>query len=66
MPNYWEKRKKLSYYSKIIEICSEILKNNENYSIIDFGCKNTEVIFDLKCDKKFLLDKKININHIKN
>jgi len=56
--NYWNRRKELTYYSKIIEICSEMLKNNENYSIIDFGCKNTEVIFDLKCDKKFLLDKK--------
>ena len=55
--HYWNRRKGFAYYSKIIEICSEILKNNENYSIIDFGCKNTEVIFDLECDKKFLLDK---------
>ena len=55
---YWNKRQHLAYYKKIIEICSKILKNNENYSIIDFGCKNTEVIFDLKCNKKFLLDKR--------
>ena len=53
---YWNKRQHFLYYKKIVEICSKILEGNENYSIIDFGCKNTEVIFDLKCDKKFLLD----------
>jgi SAM-dependent methyltransferase len=60
MPNshYWRKRKEFSYYCKIQDICSEALINNENYSIIDFGCANTELIFNLKCNKKFLLDKK--------
>lgn len=54
--NYWLRRQNFLYYAKIIEICSEILKNNINYSIIDFGCKNTEIIFELKCNKKFLFD----------
>ena len=54
---YWARRKAEPYYAKIIDICSNILINNENYSIIDFGCANTEVIFDLKCNKKFLSDK---------
>jgi len=56
MCNYWTRRKDANYYRVVIEICSNILINNQHYSIIDFGCKNTEVIFDLKCDKKFLLD----------
>jgi SAM-dependent methyltransferase len=60
--NYWKRRKELSYYKKIVDICSEILINNENYSIIDFGCRNTEIIFDLKCNKKFLLDKNNSYN----
>lgn len=60
--NYWKKRMGLVYYKKIIDICSEILIDNKNYSIIDFGCRNTELIFDLKCDKKFLLDKKNTYN----
>jgi hypothetical protein len=54
---YWKKRKNLLYYKKILEICSKILEDNENYSVIDFGCHNTELIFDLKCNNKFLLDK---------
>ena len=58
MPNYWERRKGHDYYKLVKAICSKILLNNKHYSIIDFGCKNTEVIFDLECDKKFLLDKK--------
>jgi SAM-dependent methyltransferase len=58
MANYWERRKGQDYYKLVKAICSKILLNNKHYSIIDFGCKNTEVIFDLKCDKKFLLDKK--------
>jgi len=58
MENYWERRKELLYYKKIIDICSKILKNNKNYSIIDFGCKDTELFFDLECKNKFLLDKK--------
>lgn len=58
MDSYWRRRSGLAYYQKIVEICSEILKNNENYSIIDFGCRNTEVIFNFKSKKKFLLDKK--------
>jgi 2-polyprenyl-3-methyl-5-hydroxy-6-metoxy-1,4-benzoquinol methylase len=58
MSNYWERRKNNDYYKLVKAICSKILINNKNYSIIDFGCRNTEIIFDLKCDKKFLLDKK--------
>jgi SAM-dependent methyltransferase len=58
MKSYWTDRKNFLYYKKIIEICSEIIKDNKNYSIIDFGCKNTEIIFNLKCDKKFLLDRR--------
>ena len=54
---YWKRRKNLLYYKKILEICSKILEGNENYSIIDFGCFNTELIFNLKCNNKFLLDK---------
>jgi SAM-dependent methyltransferase len=56
METYWGKRKNYEYYKKVIEICSEISKNNKDYSIIDFGCKDTEVIFDLNYSKKFLLD----------
>jgi len=54
---YWENRKNFLYYKKILEICSKILEVNDNYSIIDFGCFNTELIFNLKCNHKFLLDK---------
>jgi 2-polyprenyl-3-methyl-5-hydroxy-6-metoxy-1,4-benzoquinol methylase len=53
---YWEKRKNNLYYQKIKQICSDLIKENENYSIIDYGCHDTEVIFDLKCKNKFLLD----------
>jgi SAM-dependent methyltransferase len=54
---YWEKRKNNLYYRNIKKICSTILQGNENYSIIDYGCHDTELIFDLKCKNKFLLDK---------
>jgi len=54
---YWEERSKFTYYKIIEKICSTFLKENENYSIIDFGCHNTELIFDLKYKDKFLLDK---------
>jgi len=55
---YWKKRKNLVYYQYIKAICSQLLEDNQNYSIIDYGCHNTELIFDLKCNNKFLLDKK--------
>jgi SAM-dependent methyltransferase len=53
---YWKKRKNDLYYQMIVKICSNLIKENENYSIIDYGCCDTEVIFDLKCKNKFLLD----------
>jgi SAM-dependent methyltransferase len=54
---YWKQRKAHTYYYDIIKICSKILKGNEDFSIIDYGCRDTEVIFDLECNNKFLLDK---------
>jgi SAM-dependent methyltransferase len=62
MINYWQRRKDATYYGLVIDICSNILINNQDYSIIDFGCRNTEIIFNLKCDKKFLLDMQNHYN----
>lgn len=54
MAGYWDSRKHYKYYIYIKYLCNKYIK--PNYSIIDFGCRDTEVIFDIKCKEKYLLD----------
>lgn len=52
--SYWSNRKNYTYYDYVKKICTDLI--GVDSSIIDFGCRDTEIIFDLSCKNKYLLD----------